>query len=876
MIYKLQKGKIITKAISLAEKLGIPKAMRSNPKALEDPYYWGYQQWNSRYNAAIKSGNLKEAQRLRALHFITKAPNTKIIEATGMPKEVYHGGQQKFTIFDSSKTRPDYDYGTSTNMFSDNKNVALGYANNDPDKLHSVYLNLQNILERDFEGNPWNGSVNHTSKFQIVPEYGTTYSSKQEAETALQKILDQYYPNNPAKQAEQRHYMYVIELMDPPHPERSTNAFSDEITNTPTLDGGIVKNVKDYYDLPKFDENPELYKELTSPHTDYFVKDPRNIKSSAIITYDNSGRIVPIVKRDNFHNPDVRHEQGGIIKAQRGLGKIITKALKPVVKNSKKGLNLESWPKASYKYNFETGDFDVVVPLKDWVKEGEYLTYDYFDSPFEYNRLLESGASPDLANEIMAVRSGNTINRLPNAFRNLGKNIYGTAENKDGRPLIRYNARRGVKSSLVTPEITLNTVFHELGGHGSSLNIGSGVQVIPEGQIEILPKIYKHNAELKPVLRPIFQAIKDGDLETANSLASSLDDMYKDESGKLNIKKIKELIEYMEDVQEYSARAIASNMSDYYGLKPGWNEEQLRKYFTDESVDNLKKMVWGIGVPLTASIISSNELKKGGIIKAQGGWGKVVRKMPNLLLEAIGTGKKAASEFFEHPVVKQSYEHNKDIAKRLGITLQDRPENIAEIVNRPIGVGYEAYKNNGEFGAIHHSGIDDPNDRFSVSWIPMTELDAKRIGFHESLHRGFYSAPIKYVNTDFDYYKNVYQPTYKYWHWKTSKLLKPGTMDSYLGDVHSGEAGTNLAEVGKIAGVKIGEKWPGDEKFWETLDKWPEDKKFMLEYLNTDTRAGRRHIWDAMAGKYFTVGTAAAFSNWLNNSKDKETKKPAL
>ena len=39
MIYKLQKGKIVTKAISLAEKLGIPKAMRSNPKSLEDPYY---------------------------------------------------------------------------------------------------------------------------------------------------------------------------------------------------------------------------------------------------------------------------------------------------------------------------------------------------------------------------------------------------------------------------------------------------------------------------------------------------------------------------------------------------------------------------------------------------------------------------------------------------------------------------------------------------------------------------------------------------------------------------------------------------------------------------------------------------------------------
>lgn len=232
--------------------------------------------------------------------------------------------------------------------------------------------------------------------------------------------------------------------------------------------------------------------------------------------------------------------------------------------------------------------------------------------------------------------------------------------------------------------------------------------------------------------------------------------------------------------------------------------------------------------------------------------------------------------FFEHPVVKDSYKHNKDIAKRLGITLQDRPENISEIVDSPIGVNFVPYNNNGEVGAIHHSGIDDPNQLLSIAWTPMTESQAERIGFHEMLHRGYYSAPIKHVNTDFDYYRNVYQPTYKYWHWKTSKLLKPEMMDSYLGDVHGGEAGTNLAEVGKVAGVKMGEKWPGDEKFWGTLGKWPEDKKFMLDYLNTDTRAGRRHIWDAMAAKYFTIGTTAAFSNWLNNSKDKETKKPAL
>ena len=32
------------------------------------------------------------------------------------------------------------------------------------------------------------------------------------------------------------------------------------------------------------------------------------------ITRTKTGEIIPIVKRDNFHNPDIRYKQGGILK----------------------------------------------------------------------------------------------------------------------------------------------------------------------------------------------------------------------------------------------------------------------------------------------------------------------------------------------------------------------------------------------------------------------------------------------------------------------------------------------------------------------------------------------------------------------------------
>lgn len=70
----------------------------------------------------------------------------------------------------------------------------------------------------------------------------------------------------------------------------------------------------------------------------------------------------------------------------------------------------------------------------------------------------------------------------------------------------------------------------------------------------------------------------------------------------------------MEDTQEYSARAIASNIAKHSGLDKGWNIQQLRKYFTDESIDNLLKNVWTI-IPAGYGLYQSNQPisnRKGG------------------------------------------------------------------------------------------------------------------------------------------------------------------------------------------------------------------------------------------------------------------------
>jgi hypothetical protein len=83
-----------SKGLTEAEKLGIPKSLRSDARALEDPYYWGYEQWNQRYNDAVKAGNMEEAQRLRDLHFKIKTPDNKLVDYKGNAHKVYHGSPE--------------------------------------------------------------------------------------------------------------------------------------------------------------------------------------------------------------------------------------------------------------------------------------------------------------------------------------------------------------------------------------------------------------------------------------------------------------------------------------------------------------------------------------------------------------------------------------------------------------------------------------------------------------------------------------------------------------------------------------------------------------------------------------------------------------
>lgn len=285
--------KLVSRPISEAEKLGIPKGERSNPKALEDPQYWGYKQWNDRYNAAVESGNWDEVQRLRDLHFKNKTLNNRIVDYMGNPHKVYHGSPEDWYIFDDSKRGVD-----DVIYFSTDKAYADQYT---------------------VPRNKWQKGMVPTRNSREFYLYG---------KEPINVGSDMYY-----------------------------GSVQDELIHN--WANGL--NADSVYGLDAITSplNP-------SSGIEFGVLRRNQFKLTDPITKTKTGEIVPIVKRDNFRNPDIRYKQGGILKAQKGTP---NNGLPPWIKRDDST--------RTYITAFKPGDKDGRSLLRNWQwGEGKQLIRD--------------------------------------------------------------------------------------------------------------------------------------------------------------------------------------------------------------------------------------------------------------------------------------------------------------------------------------------------------------------------------------------------------------------------------------------------------------------------------------------------------------------
>lgn len=311
-------GKIFRKSdvpaskLTEAERLGIPKGERSNPKALDNPQYWGYEQWNERYNAAVRAGNWKEVQRLRDLHFKRNAPNTKVVDENGMPRHMYHGEESRnfkgkpyrYTTYEGVNwdledlveegatqnhwrlSKPNRE--RMGNYHTPNYRTALMYAWKDPTLVHDDYLNITNPFT-------WDGEEIH----QILLKAGLR------SEKVLSKKTG-HFKRRP-----------MIDI----NGNFIKNQYGDiEFEESEWIPDKFyfrypyVSDWSDFYGSSKEELMKLGYDGLYIPqyYDSYgaFVS-PSQFKSADPITWDGKGEIIPIVKRDNFRNLDTRYQNGG-------------------------------------------------------------------------------------------------------------------------------------------------------------------------------------------------------------------------------------------------------------------------------------------------------------------------------------------------------------------------------------------------------------------------------------------------------------------------------------------------------------------------------------------------------------------------------------
>lgn len=340
MIYKLQKGKIIPiirKSLTEAERLGIPKALRSNPKALEDPYYWGYQQWNSKYNAAVKAGDMLETQRLRDLHFKIKAPDTKVVNEGGMPKEVYHftnaPSLHKFDL----KYKHDGQYPI---YFTSDVNGRSIY---DPSDAYQksklkVYLKMDRPLKEDL-----NKTKRAYDYYDLDKTMKTDPIDREEIRKFWRKKYDDLFDLGTDKNLRDFNPKEAHQLLREASDiwfNNIHNRYSREFPMKQSEIFDLSRN-KNFESLLKQEFQSDGVIHNVNGTTHYITYNPESIKFSKIMTYDDNGHLIPIVKRDNFHNPDMRYKRGGIIKAQDGLSSY--QNLINEYNNSKQELNKDYW-----------------------------------------------------------------------------------------------------------------------------------------------------------------------------------------------------------------------------------------------------------------------------------------------------------------------------------------------------------------------------------------------------------------------------------------------------------------------------------------------------------------------------------------------------
>jgi hypothetical protein len=202
--------------------------------------------------------------------------------------------------------------------------------------VYPMYVNAENVRVVDFQGNPWSSSpitpknsfvVNTETKNNVLETYirdSKKFSNKEEALQYYNSLDETHGPYFDYSDLESRTFV---------DRERSINKWSGnpnynkaeliEIKTPSTTNGIVQESFLDGYNtvyMPNVIDSNGGIEGISYAIDDLVTKNSNQMKLANFITYTDDGTIIPLSKRDNFLNPDIRYVLAPAFMTGTGYG----------------------------------------------------------------------------------------------------------------------------------------------------------------------------------------------------------------------------------------------------------------------------------------------------------------------------------------------------------------------------------------------------------------------------------------------------------------------------------------------------------------------------------------------------------------------------
>ena len=292
------------------------------------------------YLKAVEAGDMETAQRMVDEAAKLAMPNTKVVDENGNPKVVYHGTGSEFYTF--RKTNDINELGTGY-YFSDSYEMAERYATDET--LADNRLRAENLAFEIFTE-----EMGHSEEeYDYVNE-----ETEDDYNEAYYQAVKRLFGNGHVKSVFLNiENPFIVGSRSDDLPYRSLWQQTDEAHR---LNDGIID--------PEFTLRHE-----TLSGNQYVAFKPSQIKSADPVTYDDAGNVIPLSKRFNPENADIRFRTSNNNQAI-----FVSNAAKAVEGIKMEKATPEQWLKMIEKNGGLKAGEDKWMGLSDFLKSSDKKT----------------------------------------------------------------------------------------------------------------------------------------------------------------------------------------------------------------------------------------------------------------------------------------------------------------------------------------------------------------------------------------------------------------------------------------------------------------------------------------------------------------------